>query len=172
MESIVRDLRFALRSLLKRPAFFAIATLSLALGISASTTIFAAIDAYLIRPLPYPDNDRLLQVWTTNAPRGWQRASTSFPDFLDFRQASRTASIAAFAGGSFNMSGRDRPERLNGTRATSNFFSVVGVAPLVGRTFRDEEEQPGNDGVAVLSYAFWKRRFASDRAVVGQTLNL
>jgi len=172
MESIVRDLRFALRSLLKRPALFTVATLSLALGISANTTIFAAIDAYLIRPLPYPDADRLLQMWTTNASRGWRRASTSFPDFLDFRTASRTASIAAFTGGSFNMSGRDRPERLNGTRATSNFFSVVGVAPLVGRTFRAEEERPGNDGVAVLSYAFWKRRFASDRAIVGQTLNL
>ena len=172
METIARDLRFAVRSLLKRPALFAVATLSLALGISANTTIFAAIDAYLLRPLPYPDADQLLQVWTTNAPRGWQRASTSFPDYLDLREASHTTSMAALTGGSFNMSGRDRPERLNGTRVTSNFFSVLRVAPLAGRTFRPEEDQAGSAGVAVLSYAFWKRRFASDRSIVGQTLIL
>jgi putative ABC transport system permease protein len=172
MEGILQDLRFAVRSLLKHPALFAVATLSLALGISANTTIFAAIDAYLVRPLPYPDAERILQVWTTNAPRGWRRSSTSVPDFLDLRAASRTTELAALSGGSFNLSGKDRPERLSGSRVTPSFFSVMGVAPLAGRTFRPEEEQSGSAGVAVLSYAFWKRRFAADRSIVGQTLVL
>src|SRR5436190_16220538 len=124
MEGITKDLRFAVRSLLKRPAFFAVATLSLALGIGANTTIFAAIDAYLVRPLPFPGSDRILQVWTTNAQRGWRRASSSFPDYLDLRASSRTTELAAMTGGSFNMSGRDRPERINGSRVTPSFFGV------------------------------------------------
>ena len=172
MEGIAKDLRFAARSLLKRPAMFAVATLSLALGISANTTIFAAIDAYLVRPLPFPASDRILEVSTTNAERGWRRASSSFPDYLDLRASSRTTELAALAGGSFNMSGHDRPERLSGVRVTPSFFAVMGVPPMVGRALRPEEEQAGGGKVAVLSYAFWKRRFASDRSIVGQTLVL
>src|SRR5689334_16017726 len=146
MEGILKDFQFAARSLLRRPALFAVATLSLALGISANTTIFAAIDAFLVRPLPFPNADRILQVWTTNAQRGWRRASSSFPDYLDLRQASRTIDLAALTGGSFNLSGKDRPERLNGSRVTPSFFSVMGVAPKLGRTFRPEEEQAGAAG--------------------------
>ena len=83
METLLTDLRYGLRSLLKRPAVFAVATLSLALGIAANTTIFAAVDAYLIRPLPYPDPDRIVQVWVSNPTRGWQQVSISGPDFRD-----------------------------------------------------------------------------------------
>ena len=116
MDGVLKDLRFAVRSLLKRPALFAVATLSLALGISVNTVIFAAIDAYLIRPLPYPEPDRIVRLWTTNPPRGWRFASSSYPDFADLRATSRTTEIAALTGGSFNLSGGDRPDRLFGSR--------------------------------------------------------
>src|SRR3989442_284731 len=105
MDSLLQDLRFALRSLSKRPAVFAVSAISLALGIAANTTIFAALDAYLIQPLPYPNSDHLIQVWTTNPARGQGRSNSSVPDFLDWRQSSKTVDLAALSGGSFNMSG-------------------------------------------------------------------
>ena len=172
MEGLLKDLQFALRSLAKRPALFAVATLSLALGISANTVIFAAIDAYLIRPLPYPKPDQLVQLWTTNLTRGWRRVTTSPPDFADLRAASRTTEIAALTGGSYNLSGGDRPERLVGSRVSANFFDVMGVRPVVGRTFASEDEQTGAGRSVVLSHAFWQRRFAASRTIVGQTLLL
>jgi putative ABC transport system permease protein len=170
MESFLKDLRFAVRSLLKRPALFAVATLSLAVGISANTTIFAAIDAYLVRPLPYPDADQIVQLWTTNQSKGWRRASSSIPDFHDLRAASRTTQLAAMTGGSFNLSGKDRAERVQGSRVSGSFFSVMGVPPLLGRAFTDADEQIGAGGSVVLSYDFWQRRFAGDRGILGQTL--
>ena len=172
MNTLVHDLRYAFRSLLGRPAVFAVAALSLALGISATTTIFAAIDAYLIRPLPYPGAHELAQVWTTSQTRGWNRASTSVPDFVDWRRESRSAELAAFTGAGFNLSAGDRAERVSGVRVTPNFFRVIGVRPAAGRWFTEDEGQKGRTTAVVLSDAFWRRRFAGDRGVVGSTILL
>ncbi|MEP6491310.1 MAG: ABC transporter permease [bacterium] len=172
MDQLLRDLRFAVRSLLKRPALFGIATLSLALGISANTTIFAAIDGFMLTPLPYPDANHILQVWSTNPARGWTRATSSMPDYLDWRRESKTMELAAHSGGSFNLAEEERPERVEGSRVTPSFFKVMGTAPLVGRAFLPEEEQPGAAKVVVLGNAFWKRRFAGDPAAVGRIVKL
>src|SRR6185503_14848702 len=172
MDALVQDLRYAFRSLLGRPAVFAVATLSLAVGISATTTIFAAIDAYLIRPLPYPRANELAQVWTASPTRGWNRASTSVPDFVDWRRESRSMDLAGFTGGSFNMVAGDRAERVNGARVTPNFFRVMAVRPAVGRWFTEDEGQKGRNSAVILSDAFWRRRFAGDSRIVGQTILL
>lgn len=172
MDQLFRDLRFAVRSLLKRPALFGIATISLALGISANTTIFAAIDGFMITPLPYPDANRILQLWTTNPSRGWTRASTSMPDYLDWKRESKSLEIAAYTGGSFNLAEEDRPERVQGNRVTPSFFKVMGTPPMLGRTFSDDEELPGAAKVAVIGNAFWKRRFAGDPGAVGKVVKL
>src|SRR5688500_8044927 len=125
MDTFLRDLRFAARALLKHPTVFAVAVVSLALGIAANTTIFAAIDAYLIRPIPVPNADRIVQVWSTNPERGWRQASSSVPDYLDWTRESRTMELAASTGGSVNLSaGGDRAERVVGARVTPSYFRV------------------------------------------------
>ncbi len=172
MDQLLRDLRFAVRSLLKRPALFGIATISLALGIGANTTIFAAIDGFMLQPLPYPDAGRILQVWTANPSRGWNRASSSMPDYLDWSSTAKTMDVAAVAGGSFNLAEGDRPERVPGTRVTPSFFTVMGTSPAIGRTFSADEERPGAPKVVVIGNALWKRRFAGDPGVVGRTVRL
>ena len=172
MDQLLRDLRFAVRSLLKRPALFGIATLSLALGISANTTIFAAIDGFMLTPLPYPDANRILEVSTTNQARGLTHGSSSISDYLDWQRESKTMDFAAFSGGSYNLAEEERPERVQGSRVTPSFFKVMGTAPLLGRTFLSEEEQPGTAKVVVIGNAFWKRRFAGDPAAVGRIVKL
>ena len=127
MDTLLQDLRYAFRSLVSRPSVFAVAALSLALGISANTTIFAALDAFLVRPLPYPEAERLAQVYAANPKRGWTRASSSTPDYQDWRKETKTLDLAAYSGGNFNMVAGDRPERVSGARVTPNFFRVMGV---------------------------------------------
>ena len=172
METLLNDLRYGLRSLLKRPAVFAVSTLSLALGIAANTTIFAAVDAYLIRPLPYPDPDRIVQVWTSNPSRGWRQASSSAPDFRDWRADAKTVDLVAHAGMSYNMLAGDRAERIQGLRVSANLFQVIGVPPAVGRGFLPDEDRDGAPNVVVLSHSFWERRFGADAKVVGSTVIL
>ena len=173
MDTLLRDLRFAARALVKHPTVFSVAVLSLALGIAANTTIFAAIDAYLIRPIPVPGADRIVQVWSTNPERGWRQASVSPPDYLDWTRESRTMDLAASTGGSVNLAaGGDRAERVIGSRVTPSFFRVFAFRPVVGRAFLDEEGQKGSDRSVILSHAFWQRRFASARDVIGRTLLL
>src|SRR5687768_14351285 len=172
MDTLRQHLRIAARSLLRSPGLLLIASLSLALGISVNTTIFSAVDVFLIRPLPYPDADRLLQVWTANQERGWQTASISPPDFLDWRSESRALDIAAEAGSSFNLSGAERPERLSAVRVSSNYFRVIGINPALGRTFRPDEEQSGNDRVVIISHAFWQTQLAADSRIINRDITL
>jgi putative ABC transport system permease protein len=173
MDTFLRDLRFAARGLLKHPTVFAVAVLSLALGIAANTTIFAAIDAYLIRPIPVPNADRIVQVWSTNPERGWRQASSSAPDYLDWTRESRTMELAASTGGSVNLAaGGDRAERVVGARVTPSYFRVFGFRPVAGRAFLDEEARKGADRSVILSHQFWQRRFAGERDVIGRRLLL
>jgi len=172
METLLSDLRYGLRSLLKRPAVFAVATISLALGIAANTTIFAAVDAYLIRPLPYPEPKGIVQIWTSNPTRGWREASNSAPDFRDWRADSRTLDLAAYSNVSYNMLAGDRAERVTGILASPGLFEALRIAPAIGRTFTSDDEREGAPPVVLLSHAFWQRRFAGDRAMVGRSLTL
>jgi putative ABC transport system permease protein len=166
------DLRFAFRALLKHRTVFAVAVVSLALGISANTTIFAAVDAFLIRPIPVPGADRIVQVWSTNAERGWRQASSSPPDYLDWTRETRTMDLAAYRGGSVNLAAGDRAERVSGARVTPSYFRVFAFRPVAGRAFLDEEARKGSDRSVILSHQFWQRRFAGERDVVGRTLLL
>ncbi|HET9982387.1 MAG TPA: ABC transporter permease [Longimicrobiales bacterium] len=169
MESFFRDLRYAVRSLARSPGLVAAAVLSLALGIGANTTIFSAIDVFIFRPLPYPHAERIVNVWTTNASRGWQWAPASMPDALEWRARAHTLDVAPSYGATFNMGG-ERPERFEGARVGWNYFRVLGVAPAMGRIFLPEEETKGRDRVVVISNELWRRRFAGDPGIVGRTL--
>lgn len=172
METLRQNLKFAFRSLVRSPGLLLVATLSLGLGIGVNTTIFSAVDVFLIRPLPYADADRLVQVWSTNRERGWNAVNVSAPDYLDWRRDSRTLELAAYRGASFDLSGLEQPQRLSAQRVAPNFFRVLGVAPERGRTFAESEEQSGSDRVVLVSHAFWQSQLAADPQVVGRTLQL
>lgn len=174
METLLRDVRYAIRSLSKRPAFTAIALVALALGIGANTAIFTLVNAVLLRPLPFAEPDRLVWVWG-NIKGGGSRASVSPLDFLDYRQQNTT--FEEFAASlsvplPLNLTGNGEPERLQGAAVTGNYFKALGVMPALGRTFVLENEKPGNDQVAVLSYALWQKRFAGDPDIVNKTVML
>ena len=173
MESIFKDIRYGLRSMLKRPGFTAIALLALALGIGANTAIFSLVNAVVIQPLPYPDPDRLVWMWG-NFPNS-NRASVAPLDFSDFRAQNKT--FEQFAASSTvtlpaNLTGGGDPERLTASAITGNYFQTLGVAPALGRGFSLENEKTGQDQVTVLSYALWQRRFAGDPGLINQTILL
>ena len=172
IDSFLQNVRIAVRSLLRSPALLMVASLSLALGIGVNTTIFSAVDVFLIRPLPYPDEDRILQVWGTNRERGANHTSTSPADYHDWRERSRTIELAAYRGASFNLRGTEQPERVVATRVSSNFFRVLGISPALGRAFTDDEEAAGRDQVVIVSHAFWQTQLAGNPRVVGETLIL
>src|SRR5687768_9991564 len=172
MDTLRQHLRIAARSLLRSPSVLVVASLSLALGIGVNTTIFSAVDVFLIRPLPYPDADRIVQVWETNSERGWNSTTISPPDFYNWRERARTVELAAYRGAAFNLRGSDQPERISALRVSSNFFRVVGIAPALGRTFTNDEEPAGRDQVVIVSNGFWQSHLASDPGIVGETLIL
>ena len=169
---IFQDFTYGLRALARSWGLIAIAVLSLGIGIGANTAVFSAVDVFMLRPLPYPDSDRLHMVWVSNQERGWGQVSFSVPDFLDLRDQSRTMRVAALRGGTFNLSGNFDAERLDGYYVTPGFFQVLGVQPVMGRAFTADEERAGNDRVAIISDGLWKRRFAADPDVVGSTIVL
>ena len=173
MDTVLQDLRFGLRALRKTPLFTAIALAALALGTGANTAIFTVVNGVLLRPLDYAEPERLALLLETNAAKGWDQFAVSPANFLDWREQSRAfESMAAFDSTSLALTGRGEPERLRALRASADFFTVLGVPPLLGRSFVQEEDRPGTAGVAVLTYGLWQRRFGSDPAVIGQVLNL
>jgi putative ABC transport system permease protein len=172
MGSLFGDIRYTLRSIKKSPGLIVVAVISLGLGIGANVTIFSAVDVFMFRPLPYPDADRLVHVYSTVPERGWTYNVVSIPDYLDFREQSQTMDVATTYGRDFNLSGGDRPERIDGERASWNYFQVLRVQPILGRTFRAEEEREGAHHVAILSNGLWRRRFGADPAVIGRTVQL
>jgi putative ABC transport system permease protein len=172
---MLQDLRYGVRSLTKTPAFTIIALIVLALGIGANTAIFTVINTVLLRPLPYPDSDRLAMLWETN-PRfqiGVDTLPVTHGNFMDWReQNSVFEELSAVGPGRVNISGDGEPERINGASVSVNFFTLMGSQPIMGRAFLEEAEKPGNAKVVVLSHAFWHRRFAADPSVIGTTLTL
>ena len=174
LEEITQDLRYGLRLLRKSPGFTAVAVLTLALGIGANTAIFSVVNAVLLKSLPLEDPEQLVMVWNrAAAAAGGDRTPLAVADLLDWRAQNRSiGDIAAFQLGTFNYAGSDLPEQLQAANVTANFFSVLGVQALLGRTFLPEEDQPGAQHVALLSDGFWRRRFAGDTQVLGRTLDL
>src|SRR5215216_3978300 len=174
MDSIIKDIRYGLRSLLKRPAFTAIALIALALGIGANTAIFSLVNAVILQPLPYQEPDRLVWVYG-NVRNGGNRGSVAALDFLDYRSQNKTfEQFAASRSTSLpmNLTGSGEPERLTVSSITGNYFDTFGVRPALGRGFSLENEKTGQDHVTVLSHAFWQTRFGGDPNIVNKTFLL
>jgi putative ABC transport system permease protein len=170
---MLKDIRFAIRGLIKRPGFTVVAVLTLALGIGANTAIFSVINGVLLRPLPFAEADKLVRVYEKRLKLGRQRNVASAPDFIDWRNQNRVfEDIAAYAPWSTNLTGGDEPMRLSGTVTSASLFSVLGVRPQLGRTFLAEEDQPNGNRVVMLSHGLWQRRFGSDPGVVGRSIVL
>ena len=173
MDFIFKDIRFALRGLLKRPAFTAIAVLTLALGIGANTAIFSVVNAVLLRPLPLKDPDRLMVFWHSAPAKGLRHLDLNDALFAYYRERTNTfESLAAYEGGEFALTGNGDPEVVPGAIITFNYFNVLGREPLLGRSFTAQEDTPGNNNVAILSYSLWQRRFGGNPNIVGQSINL
>ena len=171
---LLHDLCHGLRTLLRQPLFTVVAVLVLGLGIGANTAVFSVIDAVLLRPLPYPHPDQLVQVRESTP--SFESGSVSLPNYLDWRAGQKTLTdIALSRGNSFNLAepgSKAIPERVNGAQVTANFFTVLGVRPALGRDFTEAEDTPGGAKVALLSDGFWRRRFGENPAVIGQRLVL
>ena len=172
MNSIIKDIKFALRGLLKHPAFTAIAIVTLALGIGGSTSIFTVVNAALLRGLPYKSPDRLYHIWEQTPKQEFSKREFSYPDYQDYQQNNVFEGLAAYSGGGAILSGQGDPESLNATRVNAAFFPVLGVDPLLGRTFQNGEDNQGGPKVTVLTYALWQRRFGADPNIVGRALTL
>ena len=172
----MNDLRYALRAIIKSPAFSLIAIAALALGIGANTAMFSVVNAILLRPLPFPQSDRLVTIWQTNpavAKMGFPLAPTSVPDFQDWRtQAKSFEGVSALEGWSTNLTGAGEAERLDGAAVSANLFSLLRVQPMLGRSFVEGEDQRGRNQVVILSSELWQRRFGGDRSIIGRKLIL
>jgi predicted permease len=170
METLLQDLRFSARMLLKSPGFAAIAVLCIAIGIGANTSIFSVVEAFLLRPFPYADPDRIVAVHETQPKIDVDRGGVSDLDYRDIReQAVSFASTAAYTERSLTFSGTGDPERVQGASISWNLFPFLGVRPELGRTFREEEDRAGAPGAVLLSHELWMRRFNGDPKVVGTT---
>lgn len=173
MDSITRDLRFAVRSLLRRPGFTVLTLVTIALGIGANTAIFTVVNAVLLQPLPYPEPDELVMVWEQDRVRGWDRVPGNAQDYLAWEESAESfAAIGGVVNSTFALTGDQTPERIPGARVTSSLFDVFGVAPLLGVPFGPEANVAGQDRHVVLSHGLWERRFGADPSVIGTTLDV
>src|SRR3989442_1613954 len=167
-----QDLRYAMRMMRKSPGFTAVAVLSLALGIGANTAIFSVVNGVLLRPLPFRDPGRLMMLDEKWLPR-FPHFEATPTDFLSWREQSRSFDqIAAFVGVAFNLTSDDRSERISGARVSANLPSLLGVEPVLGRSFTPEEDTEGNDRVVLLGYGLWQRRFGADPRAIGRAVTL
>jgi putative ABC transport system permease protein len=167
------DIRYALRNLLRRPTFTLIAVVTLALGIGANTAIFSAINALLLKPLPFPDLDRVVAVWDKLPSRGVMHNEVAVANYLDWKSQTQSFDqLALYRWWSANLTGIDPPERIQGFLVTANFLDVTGVKPIMGRTFLPEENQPGKDQVAVITHSLWQRRFGGDPNILEKTITI
>jgi len=173
MDSIIKDIRYALRGFLKHPGFTAIALVALALGIGANTAIFSIVNAVILQPLPYQNPDRL--VWVYGNRNGGSRGSVAPLDFLDYRSQNKTFEQFAASRSTIlpmTLTGSGEPERVEPSAITGNYFDTFGVSPALGRGFSLENEKTSQDQVTVLSYAFWQTRFGGDPNIVHKTIIL
>jgi putative ABC transport system permease protein len=174
MKALWRDLTYALRTLRKAPAFTIIAVLTLGFGIGANTSIFSFIDAWVIKPIPYPQAKSLMVLQSHNIRKGWtQDAVTSTADFLDFqKQTSSFTQTTAWSSWDFNLTGNGQPALVDGARVSWNFFDTLGVKPLLGRAFTPNEDASGAPHVAIISEGLWKGRYAGDPNILGKHIEI
>jgi putative ABC transport system permease protein len=172
LEELAQDLRYAFRMLRAKPGFTAVAAMSLALGIGANTAIFSLVNAALLRPLPYRDADRLVAVWEWNI-RERHINTVTAANFADWKARNHVFEDMGYSWDEiYTFTGAANPEAVGGYTFSCNIFPMLGTKPLLGRTFLSEECQPGKDQVVVLSHKLWQRRFASDREIIGRSIQL
>jgi len=169
-----QDLRYGLRMLRRNPLFAALSVITLTLGIGASTAMFSVVNAVLLAPLPFPDSDRLVQIWDSKPEAGWSQVSLTHANFWDMRDMVREFSdVGALTFTTLNMTGSGSPERFSAAVVSVGFLRALRVTPVAGRLFADGEDQSGHDnGVVVLSHRLWQSRFGSNPAIVGRSLAL
>jgi putative ABC transport system permease protein len=175
MRTLIQDLLFAFRQMGRRPAFTAVVVLTMALGIGANAAIFSVLDAILLRPLPYNHPEQLIKLWSRLGGIGLpnDKNYVSAPEFHDFQQLNHSFSdLAAMGIGSINLGVKGSPQRVVGASVSPSLFPMLGVQPLIGRTFLKEEAQPGRDNEILLSYGLWRRVFAANPEVVGSTVDI
>lgn len=172
METLLRDIHYALRTLLKRPGFSLVVLLTLALGIGANTAIFSVVNGVLLQPLPYPDSDRLLALRDSNGAK-LPDAQVAPGHFIEWqKQTTVFSALEAYRTVSYNLTGDGTPERLLAGRVSVGMFKMLGAQPMIGRDFLAEEDQTGHEKVVLIGQGLWQRRFGSDSSVVGKTLKL
>src|SRR5882724_2755567 len=173
MDDALQDIRYAIRLCLRTPGFTAIAVVALALGIGANTAIFTIVNAVLLEPLPFADPARLVVMWETTVRRPGRTNVLGPANFIRWTErATAFERMAPFYDYRVNLTGSQAPEEIVGMDVTPDFFPMLGIFPLVGRTFAEDEGPEGHDAVAVLSHGLWQRRFAGDPAVVGRTIQI
>src|SRR5580704_3239024 len=171
METLIQDIRYGFRVLKKNPGFTAVAILTLALGIGANTAIYSVVDAVLVRPLPYPEPQRMFMVCQTRPEMGATRNGVSFPNYLDWTRATTSfEALAALRGTTFALAGHGAPTYVEAAAVTASYFPVFHVQPLLGRTLEAADDVPGASPAAVISERLWRSRFGSDPAILGQTI--
>src|SRR3954467_15758493 len=173
MDALFRDLRHAIRNLLRTPGFALVTILTLALGIGANTAIFSVVNAVILRPLGYPDPDRLVFISSQFPKMGFDQFWVSPPEFLEFQERTRAFSaVGAFATNQANLSAADRPRRVNNGLVSAGLFKVLGVSPMLGRAFDPSETVPNGPPVAMLSYETWQSAFGGTRDIVGAQVEI
>src|SRR5919201_3038662 len=173
MENFLTDLRYAVRMCLRTPGFTVVAVLALALGIGANTAIFTIVNAALIERVPFRDPDRVVMVWEENARRPGRGNTIAPANYLQWQDRNQVfEQLSAFYDYRANLTGQAQPEELTAQGVTPNFFTTLGVSPLLGRTFTPDEGPQGHDRVAILSHALWQRRFGGDPAIIGKSIQL
>jgi len=173
IQDLMQDLHFGLRLLRKNPGFTSIAVLTLALGIGANTAVFSAIDTLLLKALPYMHPEQLMLISESVPEMGGDDLGVAAGEYLDYRDRNRSfGQTAAYQDDGFNLTGAGAPLRVNASRATASLFSLLGVGPILGRTFTDEETRPGGDNVVVISYDLWQRQYGGEFRVLGKSIKL
>src|ERR1700741_4368205 len=171
MDTLIKDTRFAIRSLIRRPGFTAIAVITLAVGIGINAALFSVVNGVLLNPLPFPDPDQLV-VLDQSKPN-FETGAIPYPNFLDLRKENQTFSAMTISrGAAFSLIGKGEPERVNGRYVSADFCSVFGITPVVGRGFLPHEDEPGVTPTVLISHDLWQRKFAGDRKLVNQTITL
>src|SRR5215217_2057383 len=173
METLLKDLRYGIRGLLKKPAFTVIALITLALGIGANTAIFSVVNAVLLRPLPFSKPEELVIVWEDATFVGFPHNTPAPANYVDWKTQNQSfVDMAASHEDSFNLTGDGEPERVSAYTVNANFFPLLGVQPLLGRGFLNEEDRPGANKVVVLSYSLWQSRYGGDRNILNRAILL
>ena len=173
MDLLLKDIRYAVRGLLKNRAFTAVAVLTLALGIGANAAIFSVVNAVLLKPLKFHDPDRLVIVWEEASFAGFPRNTPAPGNYLDWKAQNRSfEDMAAARETSFNLTGDGEPERVAARKVTQNFFPLLGIQPLIGRVFSPDEDTVGANKVAILSYALWQSRYGGKQEVLNSNIQL